>query len=77
MRIGAGQVFVEALKRAGPNPTRASFLKAMGSLKNFKTDVYPGPITCNSPKSHQCNQSPAWLGEVDGKLKLIGVTTLN
>ena len=75
--IGAGQVFVEALKRAGPNPTRASFLKAMGSLKNFKTDVYPGPITCNSPKSHQCNQSPAWLGEVDGKLKLIGVTTLN
>jgi branched-chain amino acid transport system substrate-binding protein len=75
--IGAAQVFVEALKRAGPNPTRASYLKAMGSIKGFKTDVHPGPITCNPPKSHQCNQSPAWLGEVDGKVKLIGVTTLN
>lgn len=75
--IGAGQVFIEALKRAGPNPTRASFLKAMRSIKDFKTDVYPGPINCSRPDSHQCNQSPAWLGEVDGKVKLIGVTTLN
>ena len=75
--IGAAQVFVEALKRAGPNPTRASYLKAMGTIKGFKTDVLAGPITCDPPKSHQCNQSPAWLGEVDGKVKLIGVTTLN
>ena len=75
--IGSAQVMVEALKRAGKDLTRERFLAAMGAIKDFKTDVYPGPITCNAPTSHQCNQSPAWIAVRDGKATVISVTTLN
>jgi branched-chain amino acid transport system substrate-binding protein len=75
--IGSAQVMVEALKKAGKTLTRESFQQAMGGIKNFKTDVYPGPISCNAPVSHQCNQSPAWIAVKDGKPTVIGVTTLN
>ncbi|MFQ5830014.1 MAG: ABC transporter substrate-binding protein [Candidatus Methylomirabilia bacterium] len=77
MGIGSGQVLVEALKRAGPDLTQEKFLKALGTIKNFETGMYPGPITCNPPESHQCNQSPAWIRLVGGKVKFIGVTTLD
>jgi branched-chain amino acid transport system substrate-binding protein len=76
MGIGSGMVVVEALRRAGPDLTREKFLKAMGTIKNFKTGMYPGPITCNPPTSHQCNQSVAWI-KLEGKPKVIGVTTLD
>jgi branched-chain amino acid transport system substrate-binding protein len=77
MGIGSGMVVVEALKRAGPDLTRAKFLAAMGTIKNFETGMFPGPITCNPPQSHQCNQSPAWIKLApDGKVKFVGVTTL-
>src|SRR5262249_8601064 len=76
MGVGSGMVVVEALKRAGPDLTREKFLQAMGSIKNFKTGIYPGPITCNAPKNHQCNQSVSLIRLVDGKVKAIGVTTV-
>jgi branched-chain amino acid transport system substrate-binding protein len=76
MGIGSGLVVVEALKRAGPDLTREKFLTALGSIKNFKTGLYPGPITCNPPLNHQCNQSVAWIRLIDGKVKSIGVTTV-
>lgn len=34
---GGAQVFVEALKRAGPQLTQAGFIKALESLKNYET----------------------------------------
>jgi branched-chain amino acid transport system substrate-binding protein len=74
--IGSGMVVVEALKRAGPDLTRAKFLEALGSIKDFKTGIYPGPITCNPPRSNQCNQSPAWIKLSDGKVTFVGVTVL-
>ncbi len=37
-------VFVEALKRAGANPTRDGLVKAIESLKDFDTGIYP-PLT--------------------------------
>lgn len=76
MGIGSGMVVVEALKRAGPDLTRETFLRALGTIKNFKTGMYPGPISCNPPGSHQCNQSVAWIRLVESKVKVIGVTTL-
>jgi branched-chain amino acid transport system substrate-binding protein len=76
MGIGSGMVVVEALKRAGPDLTREKFLQALGTIKNFKTGMYPGPITCNPPASHQCNQSVAWIKLIESKPKVIGVTTL-
>ena len=77
MGIGSGMVVVEALKRAGPDLTREKFLKAMGTIKNFKTGMYPGPITCNPPANNQCNQSVGWIKFGDGKPKSAGVTTLD
>lgn len=65
--IGSAEVVVEALRRAGPDLTREKFVQAFGSLKDFKTQVFSGPITCNSPKSHQCNESPAWMALINGK----------
>ncbi|MGH7335895.1 MAG: ABC transporter substrate-binding protein [Candidatus Rokuibacteriota bacterium] len=76
MGIGSGMVVVEALRRAGPDLTREKFLQALGTIKNFQTGMYPGPITCNPPASHQCNQSVAWIRLVESKPKVIGVTTL-
>lgn len=66
--IGSAEVLVEALKLAGKDLTREKFLAAMGKIKDFKTSVYAGTITCNPPKSHQCNQNPGWLGLVKGKI---------
>jgi branched-chain amino acid transport system substrate-binding protein len=69
--IGSAEVLVEALKLAGPELTREKFLEAMGKIKGFKSSVYAGNITCDPPKSHQCNQNPGWLAMVDGTIKRI------
>ncbi|MCP5155900.1 MAG: ABC transporter substrate-binding protein [Ectothiorhodospiraceae bacterium] len=66
--IGSAQVLVEALKRAGKDLTRDKLLAALGSIKDFQTDVYAGSITCDAPRSHQCNQNPGWLALRDGKI---------
>jgi branched-chain amino acid transport system substrate-binding protein len=66
--VGAAQVMVEALKNAGPKPTRSRLIAEIGKIKNFKSDAYFGPITCNSPSNHQCNQKPGWFAWKDGKL---------
>ena len=65
--IGSAQVLVEALRKAGPNPTRDGFLAAMGEM-DMEVDVYAGPIKCSAGKSHQCNQHPGWLALEDGKV---------
>ena len=74
--IGSALVFVEALKRAGPEPTRPKFVEALGSMKDFDAFVYGGPITCRSPSSHQCLQTVNWVGEKNGSFQVIGTTTL-
>jgi branched-chain amino acid transport system substrate-binding protein len=60
MGIGAGEVMVDALKKAGPDLTREKFLDAMAHI-NVTTDTYAAPIVCNDPVSHQCNQHVAWM----------------
>ncbi len=64
--LGGAQVLVEALRLAGPDLTREKFLTALGSLKDFKSDAYYGPITCHDPVSHQCNQSVGWMSFKNG-----------
>jgi branched-chain amino acid transport system substrate-binding protein len=74
--IGSAQYLVEALKRAGPDLTRAKLIAAFASIKNFNTDVHPGPLTC-SEADHRCHKSPAWLAkEPGGAMKVLGVTTV-
>jgi branched-chain amino acid transport system substrate-binding protein len=66
--IGAAKVAVEALKRAGPELTRATFIEALEGISDFEAEVYAGPITCGEPpRPHQCNKAPAWLKAEDGK----------
>jgi branched-chain amino acid transport system substrate-binding protein len=72
--IGAAQVMVEGLKRAGPDLTREKLVAALNGLKDFQTDVYPGGITC-SAIDHRCNKSPAWIAKEPGKpVRVLGVT---
>jgi branched-chain amino acid transport system substrate-binding protein len=69
--LGSALVLVEVLNRAGLQPTWSKLLNELGSLKDFKTEAYFGPITCNAPASHQCNQNPGWFAWKDGKLVVI------
>ena len=62
--IGAAEVLVEALRRAGSDLTRTSFIEAVKSIKDYNTGVFAGPMTCTT---HQCNQIPAWLKLVNGQ----------
>ncbi len=60
MGIGAAQVLVAALDKAGPDLTREKFLDAMAHI-DVTTDTYAAPIVCNDPESHQCNNHVAWM----------------
>jgi len=52
---GGAQVFIEALKRAGPNLTQQGFVKALESLKDFENPlILP---TTFSPTQREGNQS--------------------
>ncbi|HWE64821.1 MAG TPA: ABC transporter substrate-binding protein [Chloroflexota bacterium] len=49
--FGAAQVFVEGLRRAGPNLTRAGFIKALETIRNYNGSLY-GHVTY-TPTSHE------------------------
>jgi len=75
--VGAAQVMVEGLKRAGKDPTREKLVEALNSLTDVKTDVYGGGITC-SATDHRCNKSPVWIAKEPGKpVRVIEVTKVN
>ncbi|BBK36507.1 branched-chain amino acid-binding protein [Allostella sp. ATCC 35155] len=72
--IGSAQVMVEVLRRAGPELTREKLVAALNGLKDFQTDVYPGPITC-SETDHRCHKTPAWLAkDPGGPVRVLGAT---
>ena len=52
---GGAQVFIEALKRAGPGLTQQALVKALESLKDFENPLIL-PTTL-SPTRHEGNQS--------------------
>jgi branched-chain amino acid transport system substrate-binding protein len=70
MGVGAAQVLVAALKAAGPDLTRERYLAAMAHIR-VETDTLSSTIICNDPVSHQCNTTPAWIGIVDGRPRMI------
>jgi branched-chain amino acid transport system substrate-binding protein len=72
--VGSAQVLVEALRRAGPDLTREKLIAAIAGIRDFRTDVYGGPISC-SEQDHRCNKSPAWLKKDPGKpVQVLAVT---
>ncbi|QCN95939.1 hypothetical protein D3093_12090 [Azospirillum argentinense] len=70
--ISAGQFAVEALKQAGPEPTREKILQVMSNL-TVKTDTYAGPLECK-PTDHQCHKALGIFAFQDGRVTGIGVT---
>jgi branched-chain amino acid transport system substrate-binding protein len=74
--IGSAEVLVEALKRAGKDITREKLIAAFDDMKDFKTEVYAAPITCNKT-DHRCNKAPAWMAkDPGGPIKVLGFTAV-
>ncbi len=59
MGVAAAEVFAKVLETAGKDLTREKFLAAYNTIDNFKSSIYPGPITCKD--THKCNESPAFV----------------
>lgn len=74
MGIGAAQVLVAALEKAGPDLTREKFLDAMAHI-NVTTDTYAAPIVCDDPVSHQCNNHVAWMKAVGDHAEMLSDKT--
>ena len=49
----------KGFEAAGKDLTREKFLAAYNTIDNFKSSIYPGPITCKG--GHKCNESPAFV----------------
>lgn len=58
-------IFVEALKRAGPNPTRENLVAAMEGMKDFPTGIYP-PVTYG-PDRHDGNNGAVIVRAQNGQ----------
>lgn len=71
--IAAGQAAVEALRRAGPEPTREKLIEAYSTLE-MKPDTYAGPIKC-VPGDHQCHRTLGVFALKDGKVTGVGHST--
>jgi branched-chain amino acid transport system substrate-binding protein len=74
--IGHGQVVAEIFRRAGPELTRAGFLDAVTTLRDFQTDTFGGGITCTK-EENRCEKTAVWIQkEPGGPVKFIDVTTV-
>jgi len=74
MGIAAAEVFAKVLDAAGKDLTREKFLAAYDTIDNFKSSIYPGPITCKD--RHQCNQSPAFVKLENNSVVYAGTVAL-
>ena len=74
MGIAAAEVFGKVLEAAGKDLTREKFLAAYNTIDNFKSAVYPGPITCRA--THKCNESPAFVKLENNNVVFAGTVAL-
>ena len=74
MGIAAAEVFGKVVEAAGKDLTREKFLAAYNTIDNFKSSIYPGPITCKG--EHKCNQSPAFVKLDNNKVVFAGTVEL-
>ncbi len=72
--ISGALVLVEALKRAGPDLDRESFLEAMGSIKGFDTGIIAGTINCQPMVDHQCARGFAWVKKTSAGIETVTTT---
>jgi branched-chain amino acid transport system substrate-binding protein len=74
MGVAAAEVFAKVLETTGKDLTREKFLASYNTIENFKSSIYPGPITCKD--KHQCNQSPAFVKLDNNKVVYAGTVAL-
>ena len=74
MGIAAAEVFGKVLEAAGKDLTREKFLAAYNTIDNFKSSIYPGPITCKG--LHKCNESPAFVKLENNNVVFAGTVAL-
>jgi branched-chain amino acid transport system substrate-binding protein len=74
MGVAAAEVFANVLDAAGKNLTQEKFLAAYSTINNFRSSVYPGPITCKD--THKCNQSPAFVKLENNNVVFAGTVAL-
>lgn len=72
--IVAGQTVVAALKAAGQDLTRESFIKAVESTKGLQVDMAPGALDCGD---HQCLKAASWIRRApNGQAEIVSKTEL-
>jgi branched-chain amino acid transport system substrate-binding protein len=71
--ISAGQFVVEALRRVGPDLTRAGLLDVLSNIE-YQTETYAGPMRC-TPDDHQCHKTLGIFALKDGKVVAVGKAT--
>ena len=71
--ISAGQLVVEALRKAGPDLSQAKILEVMSSIE-YQTDTYAGPLQCK-PDDHQCHKTLGIFALKDGKVTAVDKAT--
>jgi branched-chain amino acid transport system substrate-binding protein len=74
MGIAAAEVYAKVLATAGKDLTREKFLASYETIDNFKSSIYPGPISCKG--THLCNRSPAFVKLDGGKVVFAGTVQL-
>jgi branched-chain amino acid transport system substrate-binding protein len=74
MGVAAAEVFAKVLETAGKDLTREKFLASYETIDNFKSSIYPGPITCKG--THLCNRSPAFVKLEGGQVVFAGTVKL-
>jgi len=70
--ISAGQFALEALRKAGPEPTREKVIQVLSTM-TMQTDTYSGPLRC-VPGDHQCHKTLGVFALKDGRVAAVGKT---
>ncbi len=70
--MASAEVIAEAVRRAGPNLTRAGFISALEQVRGFETSVFPGQMNF-SPTDHDGNKNGLFVRLVGGKVMPVGM----
>ena len=71
--VAAGELIVDALKRAGKDLTRQKMVDTLRSTKSFKASPYPAPLSF-SKTDHDGYEMGLFTKLKDGKVVKIGTS---
>ena len=71
--VAAGELIVEALKRAGKDLTRKKIVETLRSIDSFQTSTYPAPLSF-SKTDHDGYQMGLFTKLENGKVIKVGIS---